>query len=134
MASDSIRPLRQRATLSAPGAANDILRSEVVPSGETWILSSYATEDQTTVCAFLRVAVESGSYNYEMEEQRPVVAGTLYDGTKRVMLVEGDRMTVRFNGATASDALVLVMTGFIVPEGIPITPGGPGSLCLVYDL
>ena len=57
-----------------------------------------------------------------MEEQASPQAGVLYDGTKRVMLTEGERLTVRYNGATGSDLLVLTLTGFIVPDGVRITP------------
>lgn len=101
--------------LKAAGDTTDILeypRGEYVPSKYRYHITRLSFEDGTTAPTEVQINVKRGGVTFYLMEQVAPAAGRLYWIGEEIVLSEGERLSVYFSGATASDALWVWVDGY----------------------
>ena len=106
--------LRIRKITNASGGTYDYVKTDIVPSGEFWVIQHTSYENQTGARGNFRRYIERGDYNHYLGEHQSPGAAELITSDNEVWLMQGDRLTIRQASATAADVLALYCTGYKV--------------------
>lgn len=106
---------REALSLKAAGDATDVLeypRRGLVPPKHRYHVTRLSFEDKTTAPTEVQINVKRGGVIHYLMEQVSPAAGRLYWTTDEIVLSEGERLSVYFSGATASDLLWVWLEGY----------------------
>jgi len=106
--------LRERFRGIAVAGTYDYVKTDPVPPGETWVITSHSFENETGARGTARGYAEGHGYDHWFWEQASPAAATLYWSEEEIRLSEGERLTVRQATCTADDILQLLINGYIV--------------------
>lgn len=104
---------RARRVLVATGGTFDELEFAPTPDAEIYHIMRFAVEDETSSpSGDIRVYVKGHGYEHWIMDQESPSAGVLYWERWPTFLFSGESLVARFNGATASDRLVMYLEGW----------------------
>ncbi len=105
------RQIRIRERASASVTTFDYVRSKQVPAGKTWRLHDIAYENETGARGTFRLLIEGHGYEHMIEEVQGPGSGELMTHPDIIYLSGGERLAVKQESCTASDALALYALG-----------------------
>lgn len=105
-------PLRIRERIAAIGGSYDYVKTDPVPDGEIWIITSLAYENETGARGTFRRYIEGHGYNHYIAEKQSPAAAELIFTNDVLHLLPGERLTIRQASCTASDILSLYAMGY----------------------
>jgi hypothetical protein len=106
-------PLRQEYHAKASGGTYDYVKSDVVPTGKIWHVTELAYENETGARGtFRRYLERPGSAHMIAELQGPGAAELIFSNNE-LLILPGERLTIRQATCTAADVLSLYLTGFV---------------------
>jgi hypothetical protein len=105
-------PLRIHLGCTSDGSVNVFLTTKPVPPGEVWCIQTYAFENETSATTEVRAAIQIRDFYHWIFQQENPPAGDLYWFTDDFFVIEGERLTTRFNGTTSGDELHVYITGY----------------------
>lgn len=106
--------LRLAYRILAAGGTYDYVKSERVPVGQQWHITSHSFENETGARGTARGYIDGHGYEHWLWEQTTPLAATLYWSEEDITLTEGEQLCVRQASCTASDKLRLLINGHIV--------------------
>ena len=110
------QPLRIRQRTVETGTATTTLKSDRVPAGELWDITSWSVEDETSPFTSFRVYILTSGYKHYLKEQLLPAAATLYWDDEDLVLGEGEQLCVDCIGTISADAIQFLATGKRRPE------------------
>jgi len=103
----------------AAGSSADVLEypeEKPVSRGERHHVTLLAYRDQDNAPTSVQIRVRKGSNDHYYYEQATPTANLIYTWDDEVVLTEGERLQVYFNGATAVDDLEVWLQGWSTEE------------------
>lgn len=97
-------------------AGTNILLTDPVPEGQTWRIEQLSCENETSGSTDVRGYIAGHGYNHYLFEQDSPAAITLYWYNDDFFLAPGERLALRWTGATAGDKLRGYLTGYVEVE------------------
>ena len=105
--------LRERYRATATGGTYDYVKSDRVPPGQEWVITTHSFENETGARGTVRGYADGHGYNHWFWEQESPAAATLYWWKQEIRLREGEQLSCRQASCTASDKLQLLINGYI---------------------
>lgn len=95
----------------AASGSND-LTLDPVQTGRLYCLQRVSVENETSPCTSIQLLKSGRGGEFLVDEEKSAQPDVLYSHGRDIYLTEGQYLLVRFAGCTASDSLVVYVSGY----------------------